>query len=261
MSHVYSFSLFSVLLFGTKSFMLNKKIKYYLLSALVLALAVLIRPTNILFLFIVLMVDIKNLSQLADRIKLIFLSRNFFYAVLISSIIFLPQALYWKFAFGKYIVWSYEGEEFTYWNNPQFLPVWFSPQSGLFTYTPILILSLISSIVMIRRTIPNGILVVGTFIVVSYMCASWCNPFFGVCNFGKRPMVDYMPILMMPIAFLFQTINQFSKWTRRLLVSSLVLAVYYNLILFAEFNTCFFGSPWDWHTFGRLLLDAVKLIK
>jgi len=96
---------------------------------------------------------------------------------------------------------------------------------------------------------------------VSYICAAWYNPYFGICNFGKRPMVDYLPVLMMPVAFLFETYNQFPKLIRKIIAASVAVMIYYNLILFAEFNTCFFGDAWDWKRFGQILIDAVQLIK
>jgi uncharacterized membrane protein (DUF485 family) len=39
-----------------------------------------------------------------------------------------------------------------------------------------------------------------------------------------------------------------------------LFCVYYNLTLFAAFDTCFFGTPWEWDTFGRFLLRALPII-
>jgi len=229
--------------------------------AVSLSFAILIRPINALFGLIIILFDVKRFKDLINKLVLILTPKNLFFGILIFTLIILPQALYWKFAFGKYIIWSYQGEGFSYWNNPQFLTVWFSPQSGLIIYTPIIISALIFSIVMLMTRIPNGALIFGTFVAVSYMCAAWSHPFFGECNFGKRPMVEYLPVIMMPIAYMFENYKEYTKSTKYIIIASTILLIYYNLALFAAFNTCFPGQPWEWDKFLELLKDAILIYK
>jgi len=258
MSHLYSFTMFSAILYGLKSFYETKKWKFFLLFAISLSVAILIRPTNALFGLIGLFIDVNKIEALRNRLLLILAPEYLFSGVIIFIIIMMPQFLYWNFAFGEYIVWSYEGEGFTYWSNPQFLTVWFSPQSGLFTYTPILLISLLFSAIMIakKNTYTNSTLVIISFLAVSFMCASWNNPYFGICNFGKRPMVEYLPILFLPISYIFASYNSFIKTIRYIILASILLMVMYNLALFRAFDTCFFGETWDWIKFGQLIRSA-----
>jgi len=260
MTHMYSFSLLSLGLYSFKSYCNSQKFKYYLMFAVSLSFAILIRPINALFGLIIILFDVRRFKDLINKLVLILTPKNLFFGILIFTLIILPQALYWKFAFGKYILWSYQGEGFSYWDNPQFLTVSFSPHSGLFIYTPIILLALIFSIVMIMKRIPNGILIFGTFVVVSYICAAWSNPFFG-CSFGKRPMVEYLPVIMMPIAYMFENYKEYTKSTKYIIIASTILLIYYNLALFAAFNTCFPGQPWEWEKFLELLKDAILIYK
>ena len=260
MTHMYSFFLLSLGLYSFKSYCNRQNFKYYLMFAIAMSFAIAIRPINALFGLIIILFDVKRFKDLINKLVLILTPKNLFFGILIFTLIILPQALYWKFAFGKYIIWSYQGEGFSYWDNPQFLTVWFSPFSGLFIYTPIILLALIFSIVMIMKRIPNGILIFGTFVVLSYMCAAWADPFYG-CSFGKRPMVEYLPVIMMPTAYMFENFKEYTKSTKYIIIASAILLIYYNLALFEAFNTCFPGHYWEWNKFLELFKDAILFIK
>jgi hypothetical protein len=257
MSHLYSFALFAIILYAAKSYGTHGRFVHFLLFIAAFAMAILIRPTNVLFGFIALLADIKTGGDLATRFRRFFTPRNMLTGILIGFLVFLPQFLYWKFAYGKFVVWSYEGEGFPYAKNPWFATTWFSPQSGLFTYSPILLISLGFAIVMAFRRLPNAVLVLLTFFIVSYICASWNNPYFGMCNFGKRPMVEYLAMLMLPLAFLVHEIRTYSKPLRISLYLLTAVLAYYNLALFLSFDTCFFGDPWDWKKFSGFAVTAL----
>jgi hypothetical protein len=259
MSHLYSFCLFSILLYCFKSFVEKETYKYYLAFAITLSLAILIRPTNFLFGLIAFFTDVNSWLSFKSRVKLLLKPLNIIAAVLIFAVVIAPQLSYWHFAYGKYVEWTYSAG-FIFWKEPRLAEVWFSPQSGLFTYTPIILLSLVFSFVMITRRRSNAVLVIGVFLVTSYMCASWYNPFFGECNFGKRPMIEYYPVLLLPIAYLISWLPGYPSTTRKALLTSMIVLVYYNQALFGAFNTCFNGQPWEWSKFGSLLLRALTVI-
>ncbi|HEU4716293.1 MAG TPA: hypothetical protein VFU15_00585 [Bacteroidia bacterium] len=261
MSHVYSFALFCFVLYAMKEYTLSHSFSHFIFFSVSLSLAILIRPTNFLFGIFALLTDVKNPGDLKRKFSLFISFRNITAFLVIFFLVMLPQVIYWKFAFGKYVVWSYEGEGFTNWNDPAFLTVWFSPQSGLFTYTPLLLVPLVFAVYMVRKKIPNGVLVLAAFFIVSYLCASWHNPFFGVCNFGKRPFVEYLPLLMFPLALLFERFGSLPKFRRNIVLVSVLFFIYYNQALFAAFNTCFPGSEWDWREFFHFLGRALPLIR
>ncbi len=256
MSHLYSFTLFSALLYGWQLYNNERRFKYFLLFMIALSLSILTRPTNILFLPIAVLTGSNNLQVLKQKVQLLLRPYNLLTGLIIFCAVMIPQILYWKFAFGSYFVWSYEGEGFTYWDKPQLLSVWFSPQSGVFTYTPLVLLSLFFSGIMIFRKEKTGLLPVLVFLLVSYMCASWYNPFFGVCNFGKRPMIEYYPVILLPLSYMIMKLQTYSVELKRWIIGITLVLVYYNLALFLAFNTCFFGQPWEWPKFAELLKKA-----
>ena len=256
MSHVYSFSLFSMVLYGYKTFSETKRFSCFLLFIISLSLAIVIRPTNILFFLIALLADVNTLEAIKNKIVLLLTPKYLITGVVLLFLILLPQLLYWKFAYDKYIVWSYTGEGFINWKNPEFAAVWFSPQSGLFIYTPIILLSLVYAVVMFGKKEKNAVLVLGSFLLVSYMCAAWSNPYFGTCNFGKRPMVEFLPMIMFPIAYMFEYAKSYQITSRYFVLIVTFILIYYNQALFKVFDTCFFGAIWEWDKFLELLKKA-----
>jgi hypothetical protein len=261
MSHLYSFSLFSVMLYGMKMFLDQKRTKYMLLLLIALALAVLIRPTNMLFAVIVLFLDVSSFATFKNKCAALFTSRNMASAGIIFFLVFLPQMLYWKFAFDNYLVWSYEGEGFSNWKDPWVMTVWFSTQSGAFLYTPVLFIALFFAVIMLKNKTGNGLVVIGSFLVVTYLCAAWHNPYFGLCNFGKRPFVDYLPVFLLPAALLIDRLKKFTPPVKYAVAALLIFFVYYNIALFAGFDTCFPGGQWDWNEFSGFAGRALLLFK
>jgi hypothetical protein len=261
MSHLYSFTLFTILLYNFKTFNQSQKFKHFIYFSSALSFAILIRPTNALFLPIALLLDVHSLSSLRQNIQPLLTFKNIVLGVFIFILIISPQMIYWKFAYEKYLVWSYSGEGFTLWNQPNFLITWFSPQSGLLPYVPVFILSIVFWVIMYRKKEKNIWLILFTFIVVSYMCASWHNPFFGMCNFGKRPMIEFYPILFLPVAYMFSYYSSYSDTLKKIILGSLFIFSYYHLTLFGVFDTCFYGDIWDWNSFGTMVKKGIVLIR
>lgn len=252
MSHAYSFVLLCTALFYSQQFWLGQRMRSFIILIGALALAVLIRPTNFLFAPIVLFIGVQNGGEVAARMKMIFTLKRTLVAIVIGLFIFLPQFFYWKFAYGKYLAWSYTGEGFTNWNQPYFMEVVFAPQSGLILYTPVLLFTFIFSFFYWRKN-KNARLIITVFLLVTYLCASWSNPFFGDCNFGKRPFVEFLPVLMLPALWFVEWIHAQRGVVKVMSVSLLWLFVFYNLWLFGGFDTCLGGHTWDWNKFCELI--------
>lgn len=260
MSHMYSFSLFSIMLFAIKAFYETNRFKFFLLFAVAFSFAVLIRPTNVLFGVFTLFLDVNSWESLKANCISIFRRKNILIGIIVLFLILLPQMFYWKFAYGKYIVWSYEGEGFTNWYKPRMIYNWFSPQSGFFIYTPIALLSLFFAVVMVVKKQKNSLLVIAAFLISSYMCSSWHLVNFGGCNFGKRPMVEFLPLILFPLGYMLNSMSSFKWYVNTLIVAVVLFCVSYTLILFRGFNTCFFGDEWEWSEFGRVVHEAYQFV-
>ena len=195
MSHVYSFSLIALFIYFIRKLSLSAHPYYLIFSVLTLALIVLVRPVNgLIVLAIPIVWDARtNILQLIkDNISLILLS-----AFLFLMLIFI-QPLYWYMQTGRFFQWSYAGEGF-YFTHPRFFDFLFSFRKGVLIYTPLLILSLLSLIILFRskRTLAWSATV---FIaVLIYFLSSWWNWYYGD-SYGSRVMIDFYALFALLFA-------------------------------------------------------------
>lgn len=253
MLHVYSFFLISLIAYMTSRVAEHPRLKNFVFLFIPLALAVLIRPTNILLVLFVLFFS-TNQSNIFQR-RLIFVKEHFIpmmIAFILSVAIFIPQFIYWKQCFGSPIAYSYGNESFAYLFSPKFLEVWFSPNNGLFIYSPVLILSIVGIIILILKKNKNGVLIGGIFILASYIFSSWWNYWFG-CSYGARSFVEYYPLLMFPFAFVISQIK--NKFAMTLVYVFCGACIWMNMDMIYYYDGCFYGNDWDWNSYFKLLND------
>ena len=198
MSHVYTFSLASVLMFLTTKVFQNFNFKVSVLLGLIFGLLFLVRPTNILFGLICFLFNVfgwesfkKRLAWSLENIKL--LALTIVVAISICSI----QFIYWKWATGNWVFNSYIGERF-YFDRPRILNFLFSYRKGWLVYSPVFILSFLGIYKMYQNKNEWGLPIVLTLISTVYVFSSWWCWWFGG-GFGMRPMIDYYPLLIIPL--------------------------------------------------------------
>ncbi len=257
MSHVNSFFLFSLFLFLLKKFLDHgkKSLGLYVGISFVVSLAILIRPTNILLLFIMIFLDIDSVKDLWRRIFLFLKPAYILSFIVIAILVFVPQFIYWKYLTGHFLYYSYPGEGFSNWKNPQIIPVLFSPLNGFFVYTPLALLFIAGIIIMIVKKIPNGIFIGFFFLLVTYIYSSWYCWYFGG-SFGYRPLVEYYSILALPFGYFLSSLKtKKNLYIRSLLILFIIITTYYNLRLTynQRWNT---SSAWAWDDYLIYLDNA-----
>ncbi|MFZ4521613.1 MAG: hypothetical protein ACOYNC_07905 [Bacteroidales bacterium] len=259
MSHVYSFFLFALFLFTLKKFLDDNSFRTFILLCLVFSLAVLIRPTNILLGLLFFTWDADGPSGWLSRVRR-FLKPGYLLSFLsVFFLVFLPQLVYWKYLSGNWIHFSYGDEGFTNWRHPMIAEVLFSPVNGLFTASPVALLFLIGTVMMIFAKTKNGWLVAVVFAWITLVCATWKMWYFG-CSFGQRSFIEYYTILAIPLAWLITGVFR----NRFFLVKTVVLflvffLVYANLrytFVVYRFDRCYYGSTWDWDHYFRMVEKA-----
>jgi hypothetical protein len=249
--HVYSFFLISVVAFFTCYMKERPEFKYILPLFIALALAVLIRPTNIILVLFVLFFGIAAQIQdfflfFKNHLKLCVIS------FILSLIIFIPQFIYWTQSFTSPIVYSYGEEGFTFLFTPKLIPVWFSPNNGLFPYAPILFISTAGMLIAFLKKHTNGIIITVIFLLSSYIFSSWWNYWFG-CAMGARSFVEYYPLLMFPFASVIAQIN--TKIGIALVFVFCFACIWINMNIIYYYDGCFYGGEWDWNTYFKLITD------
>jgi hypothetical protein len=100
-----------------------------------------------------------------------------------------------------------------------------------------------------HKTMAMGILV--TFLIISYVCASWWNWWFG-CSFGARSFVEYYTLLIIPFAYLLKSAND-KKGLLIFLVLFIGFSCFLNLSIEYYYDGCFYGETWDFTSFFKLI--------
>ncbi len=251
MSHVYSFFLFSLIIYLTPFIISKPNLKHFSLFVACLVLAVLTRPTNILIGLFPLFYNINSKIEFYSRIKLFFNNKLIIsIASIIALLLAIPQFLYWYGNTGSIITYSYGSEGFDFWKNPKILEVWFSTNNGLFTYTPLLILSLFGIAIMIKNIKIEAYFIGLLFLLISYIFASWWNWWFG-CSFGGRSFVEYYALLIIPFAYLLEFAFK-HKLYRWLILPLIACCIYLNMSIEYYYDGCFYGGTWDFAAFLKL---------
>jgi hypothetical protein len=217
MSHAYSFFLISAAcyLYVGRTRPWNRR-DAILLGAVVGAI-ILIRPTNALVLIIPLGLEVQKRlrSGWTHQLSL----APLVWMLLAAALVWLPQLLYWKWATGHWIYYSYQEESF-FFNDPKILEFLLSYRKGWLVYSPLFVLALAGFALPWRKL--SGMkwpLALALMAFVYLMSSWWCWWFGG--SFGSRAMVEWYPLLALPLAEVF---TWASRQQLRLVVVSTAVA-------------------------------------
>ena len=248
MSHAYSFCLFIYAWFFLERGLERKQKVSILLFALFAAWAIVVRPTNALGVLTLLVLGIEKKTW---KEQVAYLIRNTPLMIGIALLVFSPQLLYWKQTTRHWIVYSYQGEGFIYWNKPALLEQWFSVKSGILPYNPLIILLPLGLFLLLIKKSKEAWILIPSFVVAAYLFASWGSIGFGDCNFGYRPFVEFLALWSIGFAALVQRMLKVGGIGSLLFFLFCALAIGYSSYLKGEFDTCFFGDYWDYAIFVR----------
>lgn len=229
-SCTYLFAIFSVCIYLTYQIWNKQKYSYLYLLSFLCGLAVVIRPSELLFIVIPLFWGITDLKRLKSRLNFIFQHPK---KIIISVVFFvlplIPQLIYWKYSSGSFIYTDfYPGEKF-YFSDPKIFNFLLSYRKGWFVYSPLMLFSLIGFFWLKKYVVELSIVLPIYIVLTIYILSSWWCWWYGG-SLGMRSMIQYHALLTFPLAAAIQTISK-----RKILsaISFLVLLglIYFNLNL------------------------------
>jgi hypothetical protein len=220
MTHAVNFFLCAMLIYSTLKWYSHQTIILLFGIAFSLSFLILIRPTNAVLLCVPLFWGIAGMADFKQRLGLFKLKKyHVFLAVLIPAFVFTVQLIYWKIETGHFIYNGYEGEKFFFkhWLLPEYL---FSYRKGWFLYTPLALLALLG--LLIKTDVLKGKKLLIIFIIfgIAYVHSCWWCWWFGG-GFGARSMVDFYPLLALPLAALLQFISE-KKWLIKIPATAII---------------------------------------
>jgi len=251
MSHVYSFFLFASLLFQLNVLdPFRSRRHHFALVGATLGLIVLIRPTNLIFVAAAILLS--NPLHLWRMLSW----RSVLFTISAGCIIWLPQLLYWKFAFGSFLTWPYTGEGFTELTSPHFAKFLFSTNNGVIPYTPLFLLFIVGGYILWTKGNQwiAGVYLT-TFLSIVFLGASWWVWHFG-CGYGSRTLVEFIA-LFAPALFTFHGWME-KQGAKIFSVIILSLIVVMQLKMTYSYGSCWFHGDWNWQAYTDLVFGPTK---
>jgi len=249
MSHAYSFFLFALVLDYTDRYYNKGSIKNLLGIAIPLGLAVIIRPTSAVIVVFILFYHHERFPSVGQRF-LFWFKRMHHVGIIavVAALFWVPHLVYNHHVTGIWQLWTYTDEGFIYATAPKFAEVFMSPMSGMLPYVPMMAILFLALIAMSFRRKSNIWPLLFVLIVVTYLFASWHAWHFG-CSFGQRSYVEYLPLLAIPLTWLFDQAFSRNRLYVIALAGVLLLASIYTLQLAYAYDECYFGNVWDYEKY------------
>jgi hypothetical protein len=246
MSHIYSFAMFSVLLFLLQKKDFDTNILW------IGMLIFLLRPINLLFLLpTILFFDTYSWEDFRTRFFKIATFKNSILAIFIFLLGWFPQICYYYYMNGTWRG-GYDNEHFDYLYHPKLLEVMFSPDNGLFLYAPLLLCLLIFLVFTKKNNIYALFLPFVLVLLYVFLYGSWWSYMLG-CGFGHRGFVDIMPIFAVSLCFVLQ-----SKQRNWFILPILLCAVYTTKLTFTYSDCLWSTDDWNWQSYVQLLFGKLK---
>jgi hypothetical protein len=229
MAHAYLFSLYCMLLYATIKWYESKSWKAAIGIGLTAGFITLIRPTEIICLFIPLFWGLSGFRDIPERVAMFGKEyKKLLLAVFVFVLVAVPQLLYWKYTAGEFIYYSYGDESFDF-LHPHIKDGLWSYKNGWLAYTPVMYLALIGILFLFRNRqalFPVVLfLPLHIYIIYSWWCWNYIN------GMGSRPMVEAYALLSLPLAYTIRFV-----WKKKaLLILTLPICLFF--IWLNIFNT------------------------
>jgi len=169
-----------------------------------------------------------------ERIKQLFICNVIFVITIIIALA--PTFITKKIIYGSFLNLGYT--ERWFWKSPAFLKVCFSAEHGLFSWTPILILSVAGLVLLRRYDRDLSLFLTGGFLLYLYTIGCYQN-WDGISSFGNRFFVSLTPIFVLGLAAFFDWLGRAWQEHRAALFASIVTAalIAWNLGLIFQWGT------------------------
>lgn len=225
MPHSWLFTIYVFILLQTCYFYQTGKARYALATGLLIGLATLIRPSEIIALLIPALWGLDSVSDIKARLRLFFQRK--WLLVTVAACVFAVvsiQLVYWKYVAGEWLVYSYQDQGFSFF-HPHIFDYSFSMKAGWLRYCPMMILAWVGLLPFLRYG-KNRFAVILYFMISFYIVSAWNVWDYG--GFSGRAMIQSYPVLLFPIATLLTYAAQ-QKLIKSILIPVIGLCLYINI--------------------------------
>ncbi len=258
MSHIYSFTLITGFIYfsllAIKEFRTNRIV----LATLFYGLAILIRPTNGIFIFIIPFLTGSERSFREFISRFLSDSKSLFYSLLTFILILLIPPVIWYAQTGYFFVYSYGDEGFNF-LQPHIFKILFSYNKGWFIYTPVAFISMFGFAGIFKESRFKFFALFILLAVHIYISSCWWVWHY-TSKFSQRVFIDFYAIIAILLFYLFRAVNWKPLLTKALNVL-IVLLIVFNLFQFYQQSKWVFPFGYItkeiyWDSFFRLTPQA-----
>lgn len=210
MSHAYSFFLFCAFIWSVHRLGQGVSLFLFTCTSIVTALVVLVRPSNGLIILSIPFI-LGGMSATAIVLRSVMgRPRLLLTGLLIGLAIMSLQPLVYFAQVGRMWIWSYGDEGFNF-LSPHITDVLFSYRKGLFIYYPWVAVATLGFIPFLLKDKIRAIFLFLFLGVAVYVVSSWWYWSYGG-SFGMRALIEYLPFVAVPMAFLLQSVSGISRF-------------------------------------------------
>jgi len=221
MSHIYSFAFIAIFIYYGKQFFRLGKPVYILVVAILLGLLTLIRPVNLISVFILPFLS-GGLPSLKAGCRCILKQKLYFFLGLIIFILLVSvQSILYRISAGTFFIYSYQKDGFNF-LAPHMVNILFSYRKGLFLYTPVLFVSLIGEYYMFRKNKFEFYSLFAFLLILTYVLSCWFQWWYGG-SFSSRVYIEYIPLFAILLGIALEKIPL--SWLRKLYIGLIFMLI------------------------------------
>ncbi len=231
LTHNYLFLLYILILrYSERFYNQGHKAKYAIIIGLLVGLCTLTRPTELLTALIPILwgVNLFDPASIKGRLQTIITKFPIFALMGVCCILIGSwQLIYWKYASGDWIVYSYQDQGFS-WLKPHIWKGLLSHKSGWLTYSPIMFFAVVGFYFLVRKWKNNGSWMLLYVFLFIYVAFSWDIWWYG-SSLGQRTMVQVYPIIAFGLCAVADKILTSSIILKIISVPLVLFFIYLNL--------------------------------
>ena len=203
--------------------------KDFFLLGFMLALAAVCRPTEIILVLIPLLWEVYSMSTFRIKLFALFAEKrnwqHFFYGFFLAIF---PQFFWWWYTTGSPIYYSYQnpGEGFEFIYSPV-LKSLFHPRSGVFIYSPILLVGIIGYFLIKKENKKIFLSLLIFTVVYFYVLGSWSVEWYGFRSFTQCYGI---PAIGLASVIKWQTTNSMIKK-----ISVSIFVLFFSVVTWIQF--------------------------
>ncbi|MFN5829939.1 MAG: hypothetical protein ACK46R_04230 [Bacteroidota bacterium] len=214
LTHVPLFSLYAILIYHTIKWHESFSVKLLYIISICCGLITLIRPNEIVCVFIPML---WRINQAGHFMRVIQVFKKLPIASIGALVLFMfpffMQMYYWKCGTGSWLYYSYQnpGEGFDF-LSPYTYQFLFSFRKGWLIYTPLAIAAIISLIEVYKKQRYLFLSIVVTIVVSVYIVSSWSCWWYAGGSYSQRAILSVYPLLGISLSLGLQFLfNRFGK--------------------------------------------------